>query len=223
LAQSAFFSVRDNVQKPGADRYELEVVTNGHMLNDEGGMTASRVSFVSKEYYDEAKRISVSKAIWKKGQARSFYNFLPQPKESRPATARGQQFDAAPEPWTGDNKNAGSPLYHTQSQVKLKLKSQLKSEAESEAELNAEAKCKAKYKSASKTKIKINNQGEETPLFLGSFKKEDCASLKARLARQDPTTDSYVNPAAHTFRPLQAPDEKPLFKVRIECLRTSCN
>ncbi len=64
-------------------------------------------------------------------------------------------------------------------------------------------------------KRKLELDAGAAEFFQTTFKKEDCARTKARLAREDPVSDAYSVPHDHMFRELYMPIERPDFKVRL--------
>ena len=63
--------------------------------------------------------------------------------------------------------------------------------------------------------VSLNAKKTTNPakLFQLTFKKEDCFSTKARLAKKDPITDPYKNSHDHIFRDFSSPLDKHDFCV----------
>lgn len=52
------------------------------------------------------------------------------------------------------------------------------------------------------------------PIFVTTFKLEDCRTVKVKMAINEPVTDQYVPPSAHCFRTEFIPElNRPIFKV----------
>lgn len=116
-----------------------------------------KVVFESKETYEEALRLSQSKAFFTDESKNPIHKFIP-----------------------GSNKRSQSALTHS----------------------------REAYEKVNKSQEKPN-----LPVFYTSFKKMDCADIKAKVLKDCPIKDPY-NPASRLkFRDSQPPIDKPLLKV----------
>ena len=54
------------------------------------------------------------------------------------------------------------------------------------------------------------------PIFVTTFKLEDCRTVKVKMAINEPVTDQYIPPSAHCFRTEFVPElNRPIFKVLV--------
>lgn len=157
LKSSQSFQFLNNKEVEVEKSHAYEKVTNSKIGSESSN---PKIGFDTRDYYNEAHRLSKEKPLWKDESENTIYHFLPD------ATTR----------------------YSRASQNII-------------------------GKSDSKKEEVANEPEEKTDIFQTTFKKEGCSETKARLAREDPIKDAYMNAHHHVFKSYSIPLNQDDFRV----------